>query len=140
MKWYKCVPMRHTSVTAAKAAAFVSGSPWVTASASSNGNVYDCLDGALAVRLQAAEDRFVVGLQQVRLADVIGAALGTEDQEPVEPVPIVDLPHEAAVAVDDLTGVRDRGVNGESARPLDGARIELGYVDLGHCDLLRLQC
>ena len=59
----------------------------------------DAVHGANTVRLDAADDRVVVLLHQIALADVIGAALGAEDQEPVEPGPVIDLPGVAAARV-----------------------------------------
>ena len=90
----------------------------------------DAVHGADAVGLDAADQRVVVFLHQIALADVVGAALGAEDQEPVEPGPVIDLPGVAAGRV------RHLGRAGNRLRLRGGAAVEqTGVVD-GHSGLL----
>ena len=59
----------------------------------------DAVHGANTVGLDAADDRVVVLLHQFAFADVIRATFGAEDQEAVEPRPVIDLPRVAAARV-----------------------------------------
>ena len=52
----------------------------------------DAVHGANTVKLDAADNRVVVLLHQLALADVVGATFGAQDQEPVETGPVIDLP------------------------------------------------
>ena len=59
----------------------------------------DAVHGANTVGLDAADDRVVVLLHEIAFADVVGATFGAEDQETVEPRPVIDLPRVAAARV-----------------------------------------
>jgi hypothetical protein len=56
----------------------------------------DAVHGTNAVGLDAADERVVVLLHEFAFADVIRAAFGAEDQEAVEPRPVIHLPRVAA--------------------------------------------
>lgn len=90
----------------------------------------DAVHGANPVGFDAADEGVVVLLHEITLGDVVGSALGTEDQEPVEAGPVIDLP-----------GVTPSGV-GHLGRARDGLRLrgvaaveQTGVVD-GHSGLL----
>ena len=68
----------------------------------------DAVHGANTVGLDAADNRVVVLLHQIAFGDVVGATFGAEDQEPVEPGPVIDLPGVAAARVGHLGRARDR--------------------------------
>src|SRR6185369_3114842 len=67
----------------------------------------DALHGANTVQLDAADHCVVVLLHQIAFGDVVGSTLGAEDQEPVEPGPVVDLPRVATARVCHLGRARD---------------------------------
>ena len=64
-------------------------------------------DHARTIRLDHAQEGLCVLERQLALADVERAALGTERNEPVESLPVVHLPGEAAGAVRHLVGAED---------------------------------
>ena len=68
----------------------------------------DAVHSAHTVGLDAADQSVVVLLHEILFGDVIGAAFGTEDQETVEPGPVIDLPGVAAGRIRDLVRARDR--------------------------------
>src|ERR1051325_8854101 len=67
----------------------------------------DASDHALAVGLDAADDGVVVLLDQVLLADVVSATLGTEDQETIKSRPVVHCPTVATGVVGNLRRAGD---------------------------------
>ena len=90
----------------------------------------DAVHGAHAVRLNAADEGVVVLLHEIRLTDVIGSALGAEDQEAVEAGPVIDLPVIAS------GGVAHLGRAGDRLRLRRDAAVEqFGLVE-GHDGLL----
>jgi hypothetical protein len=68
----------------------------------------DLAHRARPVRLDAAQDGLRVLGGQLALVGVVGAALGAEDQEAVQPRPVVNGPCVPACAVLDLRGAGDR--------------------------------
>jgi len=68
----------------------------------------DAVHGAHTVRLDAADHTIVVLLHEIAFADVVSATLGTEDQEAVEPRPVIHGPRIAATRVADLSRTRNR--------------------------------
>ena len=80
----------------------------------------------MAIRLDAADNRVVVLRDEGAFADVIGPALGAEDEEAVEPHPVIDLPGVAS------GGIRDLGRTGNRLRlPRRAAGEQFGVV-VGH--------
>ena len=67
----------------------------------------DAVHSADAVGLDASNERVVVLLHEVAFTDVIRAALGAEDEEAVEPRPVIDGPRVATAGVADLGRTRD---------------------------------
>ena len=67
----------------------------------------DAVHGTNPVGLDAADERVMVLLHEFAFADVIRAAFGAEDQEAVEPRPVIHLPRIAAVRVANLGRTRD---------------------------------
>src|SRR5664279_1174863 len=94
----------------------------------------DALHGASTVGLDGADNCVVVLLHQVALADVVGATFGAENQEPVKPGPVVDLPGIATARVGHLGRARDRvGLRGDAA-------VEQSCVVKSHDGLLSSEC
>ena len=93
--------MRHTRGSASRAALRVARSPLaggerqredgrvVLRCAAGLRDLDDAADHARAVGLDHAQDGLGVLERQLALADVVRAALGAEDQEAVEPLPVV---------------------------------------------------
>src|SRR5439155_8112453 len=67
----------------------------------------DAVHGSNAVRLDAADKSVVVLLHQVPFDDVIRAAFRAEDQEAVEPGPVIHFPRVATGRVCDLGRTRN---------------------------------
>jgi hypothetical protein len=85
----------------------------------------DAVHGANPVGFDAADEGVVVLLHEILLGDVVGSALGTEDEEPIQAGPVIDLPSVAAGRVGHLGRARDglrlRGVAAvEQAGVVDG--------------------
>jgi hypothetical protein len=68
----------------------------------------DAVHDANTICLDAADERVVVLLHEIAFADVIRAAFSAEDQEAIEPRPVIDLPRVTVVGVANLARARDR--------------------------------
>src|SRR5207244_11513418 len=90
--------------------------------------------GANAVRLDATNEGVMVLLHEIAFGDVIRAAFGAEDQEAVEPHPVIHLPRITAARVADLVRTRNR------LRLRRGAAIEDFCVIDSHDGLLSSEC
>lgn len=101
--------------------------------ASLRADVHDGLDRALGIKSQTLCDRTVIALQQIRCGGVVGSALGAEHEKAGEPVPVVDLPDITTRAVEHLTLVGDRSLNGELAGATCGTGVKLCNVHPCHC-------
>jgi len=89
----------------------------------------DAVHDANTICLDAADERVVVLLHEIAFADVIRAAFSAEDQEAIEPRPVIDFPRVAAARVADL------GRAGNRPRLELGASVENLCIVDSHNDL-----
>ena len=91
----------------------------------------DAIHGANTVGLDAADQSVVVLLHEILFGNVIGAAFGSEDQETVEPGPVIHFPGVAAGRVRHLGRTRNRlRLRGDSS--VEGLRVVNSHVSLLH--------
>jgi hypothetical protein len=76
----------------------------------------------------------MVLLHQLTLGDVVGAALGTEDQKPIQAGPVINLPRVASTRVGHLGRAWDRAELGGDAAVKQFCVVE------GHAGLLSFGC
>ena len=98
------------------------------------GDSNDPVDGTKAVGGDAPRDAPSAVDRQLALGDVVGPALGAEDEEPVEARPVVERPRVAACRVRDLGGARNRlALRRDLGREQLGERKHDSLLPTGRC-------